>query len=252
MVSSGKLERQAAQKKKKVPTDDGTPDNQDTNASEAPSEPVDGSADPVRESSSGGQARSSTVPSSSLANTLTQPNTAAALVRAQTFQPSPPLGDKSEGPAEGPCQAQAGAPATNPAEASANESTKDPGKDCGRAQAPASNKRVDWGGWAYESGHTDLMKRPGFGSIGEATKLKLNSHYVNLVRPKGNEKDQVFHQYTVSLLNSTIRPYYTLPACADADYFTYRSMLAMETKNAGLLRLCWNRKGLGICFPGTA
>lgn len=212
-------------------------------AVEEPSEPLDVSADPVRDSSSGGQARSSTVPSSFLANTPAHPATLHLPMRSQPSRAGTPFEDVAEAPsrnavpssAERPYEAEAGDPAADPSEASANESPKDLGKDDGRAQAPASNKRVDWGGWAYESGLTALMERPGgagFGNWGDEVKLKLNSHYVNLVRPK--EKQEKFHQYNVSLLIPTIRPYHDVPACAHADYFTHRFALAMATKNVDL------------------
>lgn len=134
--------------------------------------------------------------------------------------------------AERPYEAEAGDPAADPSEASANESPKDLGKDYGRAHAPALNKRVDWGGGAYESGLTALMERPGSGTWGDEVKLKLNSHYVNLVRPKA--KQEKLYQYNVSLLIPTTRPYHDVPACAHADYFTHRFALAMATKNVDL------------------
>ncbi|CAO1599602.1 Protein argonaute [Xanthoria calcicola] len=197
--------KQSGQSKINRPTD------HHATAFEGPSQPLDVSADPVRESSSGGQARSSTVPSSSLANTPAHPATLHLPMRSQPSRAGTPFEDVAEAPrkhavpgsAEGPYKAEAGDPTADPSEASANESPKDLGKDYRRAQAPASNKRVDWGGWAYESGLTALMERPGgargFGTWGDEAKLKLNSHYVNLVRPK--EKQEKFHQYNVRVGN---------------------------------------------------
>lgn len=41
----------------------------------------------------------------------------------------------------------------------------------------------------------ELMRRPGFGKVGDKLRVRINSHYID------NTPDKIFYQYDVSALN---------------------------------------------------
>ncbi|KAI4249574.1 MAG: hypothetical protein L6R42_008924, partial [Xanthoria sp. 1 TBL-2021] len=163
-----------------------TPTDHHATAFEGLSEPLNVSADPVRESSSRGQAGSSTVPSSSLANNLSQPNT---LRSPQTSRADSLLEDIVKDPGYNAVQDSAEGPA------------EDPAGDAAQALAPPSNTCADWGGDAYTSEatlDTALMRRPGYGAAGTGIGLRLNSHLISRIKAKGKAKG-AFRQYDVHI-----------------------------------------------------
>lgn len=141
-----------------------TPTDHHATAFEGLSEPLNVSADPVRESSSRAQARSSTVPSSSLASTLSQPNT---LRSPQTSRADSLLEDIVKDPGYNAVQDSAEGPA------------EDPAGDAAQALAPPSNTCADWGGDAYTSEATVSFPNHGWHFGNDAMSLILTHDVIS-------------------------------------------------------------------------
>lgn len=161
------LSRKELRKAKKAgQSNNSTTTDHHATAFEGPSQPLDVSADPVRESSSGGQARSSTVPSSSLATTSAQPSTLQSMTRAQPLRTSTHSNGKTEdlgqNPVQGSAEGSAGAPA--------------------QALAPSPRIGVDWGGDVYPTVATVSFPHHEWHFGHGAKSLILNSEVVSRIQ----------------------------------------------------------------------
>ncbi|KAL8832946.1 MAG: hypothetical protein Q9170_004627 [Blastenia crenularia] len=189
-----KAERQSAQKSRD--TDNGR-------AYDGPSERPGSSGGPGQASSSRGRPPS---------NPSVQANLPSQSVRSSSRPPS------------------AGGPAVGPSRASSRPRTaggaplRDPALDPSRPREPALNRNIEWGGNAFNYFSDDtmpreLMKRPGFGKIGNSVKIRLNSHYIQ------GTPDKIYYQYDVQIGNGA--------------------------EKRGLIKAVWDSNQLNQAIPGN-